>query len=89
MPTISMFFGILIKMNWKDAGQHNSPHFHAFYGECEAVFDFKPLLGTKVFSPLNNKTLFHLAKAEYGIAVWPWNIDICPDTLYTGSVPLE
>ena len=33
MPTISMFYGILIKMNWKDVGQHNQPHFHAFYGD--------------------------------------------------------
>ena len=23
MPTISMFYGILIKMNWKDVGQHS------------------------------------------------------------------
>jgi len=38
MPTISMFFGILIRMNWKDMGQHKVPHFHAFYGEYEAVF---------------------------------------------------
>ena len=38
MPTISMFFGIIIKMNWKDTGQHKSPHFHAFYGDFEAVF---------------------------------------------------
>ena len=40
MPTLSMFYGILIKMNWKDSGQHNLPHFHAFYGEYEASFDF-------------------------------------------------
>ncbi len=40
MPTLSMFYGILIKMNWKDKGQHNLPHFHAFYGEYEASFDF-------------------------------------------------
>lgn len=40
MPTISMFYGILIKMNWKDKGQHNLPHFHAYYGEYEASFDF-------------------------------------------------
>lgn len=40
MPTISMFYGILIKMNWKDNGQHNLPHFHAYYGEFEASFDF-------------------------------------------------
>ena len=38
MPTLSMFLGILIKMNWKDTGRHNSPHFHAYYGEYEAVF---------------------------------------------------
>jgi hypothetical protein len=25
-------------MNWKDTGQHNSPHFHAYYGDFEAVF---------------------------------------------------
>lgn len=38
MPTISMFYGILIKMNWKDAGQHNTPHFHAYYGDYEASY---------------------------------------------------
>ena len=40
MPTLSMFYGILIRMNWMDTGQHNSPHFHAFYGDYEAVFGF-------------------------------------------------
>ena len=38
MPTLSMFYGILIKMNWKDTGQHNLPHIHVFYGDYEAVF---------------------------------------------------
>ena len=38
MPALSMFFGIIIRMNWKDRGQHNTPHFHAFYGDYEAVF---------------------------------------------------
>ena len=38
MPTLSMFYGILIKMHYKDTGQHNLPHFHAFYGDFEAVF---------------------------------------------------
>ena len=40
MPTLSLFYGILIRMYWKDTGQHNSPHFHAYYGEYEAVFGF-------------------------------------------------
>ncbi len=38
MPTLSVFLGILIKMNWGDTGQHKRPHFHAFYGGEEAVF---------------------------------------------------
>ncbi len=38
MPTLSMFLGILIKMNWGDVGQHKKPHFHAFYNDYEAVF---------------------------------------------------
>jgi hypothetical protein len=25
-------------MNWGDAGQHNLPHFHAYYSDFEAVF---------------------------------------------------
>lgn len=38
MPTLCMFLGILIKMNWKDVGQHSAPHFHAYYGDYEASF---------------------------------------------------
>ncbi|MBQ3373493.1 MAG: DUF4160 domain-containing protein [Oscillospiraceae bacterium] len=38
MPTISMFYGIVIRMYWKDTDKHKMPHFHAFYGENEAVF---------------------------------------------------
>lgn len=40
MPTISVFFGILIQMFWKD---HAPPHFHALYGEFEALIDMRTL----------------------------------------------
>ena len=36
MPTICMFFGIIIRMYSRD--EHNPPHFHAFYQDYEAVF---------------------------------------------------
>ncbi|WP_421852778.1 DUF4160 domain-containing protein [Oricola sp.] len=36
MPTISIFFGIVIQMYWRD---HNPPHLHAFYQGREALFD--------------------------------------------------
>lgn len=35
MPTISVFYGIIILMHIKD---HNPPHIHAIYGEKEATF---------------------------------------------------
>jgi hypothetical protein len=38
MPIISTFFGILIRINFKD---HNPPHFHAEYQGFKAVFEIK------------------------------------------------
>ena len=40
MPTISEFFGILIRMYWDD---HPPPHFHALYGEHEAQYNIATL----------------------------------------------
>ncbi len=37
MPTISMFYGILIRMYYDD---HNPPHIHAIYGEAKACYNF-------------------------------------------------
>ncbi|BBL70862.1 DUF4160 domain-containing protein [Methylogaea oryzae] len=31
MPTISMFYGILIQMYFRDMGRHHLPHIHARY----------------------------------------------------------
>mgnify|MGYP003477876030 CR=1 FL=1 len=39
MPTISMFYGILILMYYRDIRQHNLPHIHARYQDEEAVLD--------------------------------------------------
>ena len=38
MPLLSMFYGIIIRMNWKDDGKHKLPHIHAEYAGKEAVF---------------------------------------------------
>jgi Domain of unknown function (DUF4160) len=40
MPTISAFYGILIKMFFND---HAPPHFHAEYAESKATVDIKQL----------------------------------------------
>ncbi len=38
MPQISYFLGVIIRMFYRD---HNPPHFHAFYGEFEAIIDIQ------------------------------------------------
>jgi hypothetical protein len=37
MPTISMFYGILVLMFFRDNKQHNLPHIHVRYQADEAV----------------------------------------------------
>ncbi len=40
MPTISMFFGIIIRMYFSP-GEHPPPHFHAYYNEYKATVDIR------------------------------------------------
>lgn len=40
MPTICYFYGIAIQMFWND---HAPPHFHALYGEDEAIIAIETL----------------------------------------------
>lgn len=40
MPTISMFRGIKITMNWRD---HQPPHFHATYGSDNVLVSIRDL----------------------------------------------
>ncbi len=40
MPVIARFYGILIKMYFRE---HGTPHFHAIYGEYNGVFDLDTL----------------------------------------------
>ena len=40
MPTLSIFFGIVVRMYYDD---HAPPHFHAIYGDHEAAISIDPL----------------------------------------------
>lgn len=48
MPTISMFYGIMIQMFW---GDHAPPHFHAVYGDYEIIINIRTLEIMKGFMP--------------------------------------
>lgn len=40
MPTISMFFGIIVRMYFAP-GEHGPPHFHVYYAEHKATVDIR------------------------------------------------
>jgi len=40
MPTISMFFGIIVRMYCGKA-EHNPPHIHVYYQDYKATFDIR------------------------------------------------
>ena len=40
MPVIARFYGIVVKMYFRE---HGVPHFHAIYGESVGVFDLAAL----------------------------------------------
>ena len=40
MPVIARFYGIVIKMYFKE---HGTPHFHALYAEYNGVFEIESL----------------------------------------------
>lgn len=48
MPTISTFYGILIRMFFDD---HDPPHFHVEYAEYKAVIAIETLLVTRGHLP--------------------------------------
>ncbi len=53
MPVISMFYGLLISMDYHDNKQHHLPHIHVKYGEEESVFTIPD--GEMLEGNLNNK----------------------------------
>ena len=37
MPALSMFYGIIVRMQSEKGGKHSKPHIHALYGEEEII----------------------------------------------------
>ena len=54
MPTIAMFYGIVIQMFWDD---HAPPHFHALYAEYEALIDIRTLEIVRGYLPSRARSL--------------------------------
>jgi hypothetical protein len=50
------------------------------------TFDLKPYLETGMFAELKKMDLFNSVKPFLGSIQWSNGLDLCPDTLYEGSV---
>jgi hypothetical protein len=51
MPALSIFFGIAIYIYFFDNKKHRTPHFHAEYGDFEAIFSIESGLLIEGFLP--------------------------------------
>ena len=53
------------------------------------IKDMKPYLNNGVFKKLKNKTFFNSVHISFDTISWDEEIDLCPETLYETSIPLE
>ncbi len=57
MPEISRFLGIVIRMFVEVGGQHNLPHFHAYYQGAEVLYGIDPIRILNGALPLRQQRL--------------------------------
>jgi hypothetical protein len=53
------------------------------------VFDVKPYLEKGIFRELVNRSIFNSVRPVLGSIQWKNGQDLCADTLYLDSVPVE
>jgi hypothetical protein len=64
MPVIARFYGVVIKMYFSQS-EHGVPHFHAIYGEYNAVFDIQTLEMLEGDLPMRAERLAREWGAQY------------------------
>ncbi len=60
-----------------------------FSNNEKRIKDMKPYLDKGVFKKLKDKNFFNSVHISFDTISWDYEIDICPDTLYETSIPLE
>lgn len=85
MPTISMFYGIVIRMYYDD---HNPPHFHAFYGHYKAIFNLEGKLIEGHFPSSKVKLITAWTQIHKDELIANWQLAKNSESLYNIS-PLK
>lgn len=55
----------------------------------QRVFNVKPYLDKGVFQELRDLSLFNSARISFDAVEWANGADLCPETLYSDSVPVK
>jgi len=80
MPTISMFYGIVIRMY--NNGEHNPPHFHAYYQGHNAVYDMDGNLIDGDMPRAQNKLITAWSEIHKDELLANWDLAINEEPLY-------
>ena len=80
MPTISMFYGIIIRMY--NNGEHNPPHFHAAYQGYNAVFNMEGELTDGDMQKKQMKIIAARAELHKDELLANWELAISEQPLY-------
>jgi hypothetical protein len=80
MPTISMFYGIMIRMY--NNNEHNPPHFHAQYQGHKAVFDMDGNLTDGEMPKAQVKLIAAWAEIHHDELLANWELAINEEPLY-------
>ena len=80
MPTISMFYGIVIRMY--NNGEHNPPHFHAYYQGHNAVYDMDGNLIDGDMPRAQNKMITAWSEIHKDELLANWDLAINEEPLY-------
>lgn len=83
MPELSRFHGIVIRMFYESGAPHHTPHFHAYYERCAAVFGLSPVQAIAGELPARQRRMVELwATLHQGDLLKDW------ERLQSGLAPL-
>ena len=74
MPTISMFYGIIVRM-YCSPSEHNPPHIHAYYQNARAIVDLNSCEITEGDFPRKQaKMLLAWTEIHHEELIADWNL---------------
>lgn len=82
MPTLSMFYGIVITMFSEQGAPHHRAHFHARYGQYNASFDLSGNLISGSFPAKQRKLIAAWAEIHHDELMANWDLLSCGEKPY-------